>query len=194
MLTNEIFLSWLLGLSLSEAVNYHPVKIVPLVGIHTKGTQCRHSFWYFNKTVDETKRCGRLSCYPEDKVVVKMECATPPAGCYPDAAPRAHFPYCCRVTCPSINVCVTEQGVVMLNGTSLNLTEPCVRYRCQHGILTKEVCPIYDDPKCGPSFVDRKSPYPACCGVGRACEDGTNKRMKRSNLRVDYHELNIGDW
>ncbi|XP_037526861.1 uncharacterized protein LOC119404441 isoform X2 [Rhipicephalus sanguineus] len=140
ILAKGIFLIWLSGLSLSEAVSYTPVEIISLVRIRTEGNKCQHSRWYFSSTVNVRDRCERLSCYAEDNVVVKLMCAPPPVGCHRESKfAQAPFPHCCRVSCPHIHVCVTDNGTVLTNGTSLNSADPCVRYQCRNGVLTKEV-------------------------------------------------------
>ncbi|XP_075528258.1 uncharacterized protein LOC142560210 isoform X2 [Dermacentor variabilis] len=98
-----------------------------------------------------------------------MECGAPPEGCYLQQGVDRPFPYCCRVRCPELSVCVTSNGSLMKTGEIINSSDPCLRYMCKNGILLTQGCPVPSETLCAAPYKNKGLPYPECCALKRDC-------------------------
>lgn len=162
MLKYGALVAFLLSLWLSEAIMetiYTSLNVTPIVEVSVRQGGCYYNGTTFYGLHFSENPCQRLSCNPQSKIVVKMECGDPAEGCVLDGG--GWSPGCCRVRCPRLSICVLKNGTLMKSGEVINSTDPCLRYMCKDGFLFTQKCAA---PPAG-CFRDALStaPFPYCC-------------------------------
>ncbi|XP_037555506.1 uncharacterized protein LOC119432412 isoform X2 [Dermacentor silvarum] len=170
MLKNGALVAFLLSLWLSEAIMetiYTSLNVTPIVEVSVREGGCYYNGTTFYGLHYSENPCRRLSCNPQSKIVVKMECGDPAEGCFFDGG--RWFPECCRVRCPKLSICVLKNGTLMKSGDVINSSNPCLRYMCNQGFLFTQKCPVPSESSCAASYTNTSVPYPDCCGLQRSC-------------------------
>lgn len=185
MLIQGLLITGIFWLSHSLADPYANVKHVEIRGVSVKNKHCKYNGHNFTGDKDVNNSCEKLTCYPRSRTVWRMTCKEPPFGCNLTST-MGIIPECCEYTCPEIkHNCLGSDGVLIEDGKSRNLTNPCQLERCNKGTLeVMETCEKATSKGCTVSFIQgmKESPYPSCCGV-RVCNKGRGRRKRRSETK-----------
>ncbi|XP_049515016.1 uncharacterized protein LOC119432412 isoform X3 [Dermacentor silvarum] len=131
MLKNGALVAFLLSLWLSEAIMetiYTSLNVTPIVEVSVREGGCYYNGTTFYGLHYSENPCRRLSCNPQSKIVVKMECGDPAEGCFFDGG--RWFPECCRVRCPKLSAqCHRSPHVPPLTQIQACLTQTAVACR-----------------------------------------------------------------
>lgn len=131
MLKNGALVAFLLSLWLSEAIMetiYTSLNVTPIVQVSVREGGCYYNGTTFYGLHYSENPCRRLSCNPQSKIVVKMECGDPAEGCFLDGG--RWFPECCRVRCPRLSAqCHRSPHVPPLTQIQACLTRTAVAWR-----------------------------------------------------------------